>query len=190
VTDARDPLTEAPEPVVPDGWEPASVPEGFGRGRSFVSGDTDPARLRVRYYRKGKADGLLVKAWFGLHAEGPPGHVHGGAIAAVLDEAMGTVAWGSGVASLAGGLKVRYRAATPLGVDYTVRAWLDRKDGKKVHVRSELRSPGEETVFAEGDGLFIAIDPARIASLVDREADHATSPFRRKAESLRKKPDE
>jgi acyl-coenzyme A thioesterase PaaI-like protein len=65
--------------------------------RSFVSGDAASAdRTRVQYFRNPENNHLHASVWFGPHTEGPPESVHGGAIAAVLDEAMGAVCWMNG----------------------------------------------------------------------------------------------
>ena len=47
-------------------------------------------------------------AWFGPGCEGPPGHAHGGSQAAVLDEAMGAVAWINSHSCVAGGFQIKY----------------------------------------------------------------------------------
>ena len=81
------------------GWTPIDPLGSVGTGRSFVSGEPDGDRLRVCYYRRDRDGALVGKIWFGPGAEGPPGHAHGGSMAAVLDEAMGAGAWLAGHAS-------------------------------------------------------------------------------------------
>ena len=53
-------------------WEPLDIPTSFGKGRSFVSGEPDGDRLRLRYFCGPKKDALLARVWFGPGAEGPP----------------------------------------------------------------------------------------------------------------------
>ena len=79
--------TATPEP----GWEPV---EPFPSPEDTFLADGD--RVRLAYFRKPDEPDLYAKAWFGAKTMGPPGHVHGGAMAATLDEAMGAVCWMNG----------------------------------------------------------------------------------------------
>lgn len=85
--------------------------------------------------------------------EGPPGLVHGGVSALVLDQVLGEAAAVGGSPGMTGRLTVHYRRPTPLG-DLTVSAWLASNEGRKAVVKGELRdADGQVTVEAEG--LFI-----------------------------------
>ena len=71
-------------------WEAFKLPFQIGSGRSFLPDKKGQANLRMAFFRR-KEDGALVgRVWFGLAVEGPPGFVHGGVSAYVLDEAMGS----------------------------------------------------------------------------------------------------
>ena len=59
---------------------------------SFLVANPSGESVRIAYFRGPAAGALYAKAWFGRETQGPPGHVHGGAMAAVLDEAMGGTA--------------------------------------------------------------------------------------------------
>lgn len=121
---------------------------------SFVSGDPEGPRLRVRYYRDPATDDRVGKVWFGPMAEGPPGHAHGGSIAAVLDEAMGTNCWQRGHRVLAGTLQIVYRRAVPLGTVARIRTSIERIEGRKVHAAGALVDEAG-VVWAEGSGVFV-----------------------------------
>jgi acyl-coenzyme A thioesterase PaaI-like protein len=85
--------------------------------------------------------------------EGPPGLVHGGVSALVLDQVLGEAAAVGGSPGMTGRLTVHYRRPTPLG-DLTVSARLESSEGRKAIVKGELRDAhGQVTVEAEG--LFI-----------------------------------
>jgi acyl-coenzyme A thioesterase PaaI-like protein len=87
-----------------------------------------------------------------LH-EGPPGLVHGGVSALVLDQVLGEAAAVGGAPGMTGRLTLHYRRPTPLG-EVTASARLETHEGRKATVRGELRAPdGQVTVEAEG--LFI-----------------------------------
>lgn|SRR3990167_2614180 len=149
------------------GWTPIEPLESVGTGRSFVSGEPSGDRLRVRYYRRERDGALVGKIWFGPGAEGPPGHAHGGSMAAVLDEAMGAGAWLAGHAVVAAKLTINFRRMLPLENEVLLETWVERVDGKKVMTRGRLFDQDGEP-YAEGEGLFILIGVERFGSLLER----------------------
>lgn len=155
-------------------WEPLAALGAVGLTRSFVSGDPDGDRLRVRYYRRVADGSLIARVWFGPGAEGPPGHVHGGAMAAVLDEAMGASAWLAGHAVLAASITIQFRAMLPLGSIVTVEAGVTNVDGRKVTTRGRMLG-ADGVTRAEGEGLFIELGVARIATLATGPSDGSRS---------------
>ncbi len=149
------------------GWTPIEPLESVGPGRSFVSGEPSGDRLRVRYYRRERDGALVGKIWFGPGAEGPPGHAHGGSMAAVLDEAMGAGAWLAGHAVVAAKLTINFRRMLPLENEVLLETWVERVDGKKVVTRGRLFDRDGEP-YAEGEGLFIVLGAERFGSLLER----------------------
>ena len=89
--------------------------------------------------------------------EGAPGRAHGGIVAALIDETMGLVFSINSTLAFTGRLTVTYRAPTPLGVPLEVRARMAGQSGRKLTVTAELKA-GEQ-LLAQGEGLFIAVDP-------------------------------
>ena len=85
--------------------------------------------------------------------EGPPGLVHGGVSALVLDQVLGEAAAVGGAPGMTGRLTIHYRRPTPLG-DLTVSARLESREGRKSVVRGELRD-ADGGVTVEAEGLFI-----------------------------------
>ena len=120
--------------------------------RSFVSSDGGD-RLRVRYYADGAA--VCARAWFGPGAEGPPGHVHGGALAALLDESMGMAVLATGRIVVAARIEVDFRSMVPLGEVVTVDLSVGAASGAKVPARAVLRRG--ERVACRATGLFVEI---------------------------------
>ena len=141
------------------GCEPIGLPSAVGH-ESYVSGDPSGYRLSVRYFRDTGASSLIAKAVFGPGTQGPPGHAHGGSMAALLDEAMGAAAWMKGHRAVAAELTVRFRTMLPLGSRALVRARVMNVDGRKVYVKGAL-TDGQQTLFAEGEALFITLDAGR-----------------------------
>ncbi len=146
------------------GWSPLAA-AAERTPASFVSGEPDGERLRVRYFRR-DADGALVgKAWFGPGAVGPPGFAHGGSMAAILDEAMGGAAWLAGHRVLAAKLTINFRRMLPLGTVALFAAWVVEARQRKVRMAAELSSDGGDA-FATAEGLFIEMDAERHAAVL------------------------
>ena len=139
-----------------DGWESIEQFNEARTAESYVSGEPEGRRLRVRYFRRQADDALMGRVWFGPGTEGPPGRVHGGAVAALLDEAMGFSAWLVGHRVVAAHIEVDFRAMIPLAATASLEARVERVDGRKVHVRARLELP-DGTLAAESTGLFIEL---------------------------------
>lgn len=165
-----DEVPAAAPAVVPEaGWEAVQPLRIEGGRGSFVSGEPEGDRLRVAYFRRA-ADGVLVgRAWFGPGAEGPPGHAHGGASAAVLDEAMGAAAWMEGLVVVAVHLEVDFHRMVPLGTDAWMEGRVESVDGRKVVTSGRLHDAAGDD-FATASGLFLTLDPERFRQLLARVA--------------------
>lgn len=147
-----------------EGWESLPRNEWMTVVPNFVSGDPEGHRLRVRYYRRKTDNALVGRVWFGPGAEGPPGHAHGGSMAAVLDEVMGTAGWLNGSMVVAASIKIDFRNKLRLGSVISFEAWVDRVDGRKVFTKGRLVSDKGVTV-AESEGLFIKLRPEQTRDL-------------------------
>jgi acyl-coenzyme A thioesterase PaaI-like protein len=92
-----------------------------------------------------------VRADFHLGAayEGPPGHVHGGVAALILDHALGGAASAPDKPRLTGTITIRYRRMTALG-DLHVEAAIVRTEGVKTFATGHLADADGVTVEAEG----------------------------------------
>lgn len=97
------------------------------------------------------ADGVRSEFVLGAAYEGPPGQVHGGVCAMVLDHVLGNAASVEGPC-YTGTLTVRYARPTPLGA-LIAQAWVTEQNGRKRIVRGTL-SDGNG-VTCEAEGVFI-----------------------------------
>ena len=104
--------------------------------------------------------------------EGPSGTVHGGWVASLLDQLLGTANIVAGVGAMTAELTIRYRKGTPIGVPLTMSARTDSVDGRKVFASGEIVADG--VVTAEATGVFIrpSTQNANVQQLLDarREA--------------------
>jgi hypothetical protein len=103
---------------------------------------------------------------FGTPYEGPPGCVHGAAIAAAFDQVLNVANLMSGVAGPTARLELRYRRPTPLHRALRFEGWVKQREERKIHATGRLLADGEVTV--EADGLFIIVDVDRVMRMLDR----------------------
>lgn len=138
-------------------------------GRSFLVGPhLDDDIIRLKWYVREDDDSLVGKVWWGPGAQGPPGHAHGGSMAAVLDEALGSACWVAGHSVVAAELTTNFEKMLPLERVYTVEAWVEDADGRKIRPRGHIVDD-EGTVYAQGKGVFITLDRERFESLAISE---------------------
>jgi uncharacterized protein (TIGR00369 family) len=131
-----------------------------GHGTCFVCGD-NPRGIGMTWFIE---DGRIFSEFTLTEAQqGPPGHVHGGASAAILDEAMGAAVWGAGLRVMAVNLEIDYRKPVPLGQKITVRARITRRGASKLYTRSEIYLP-DGTLAVEGRGIYV---PAKLVEGVE-----------------------
>ncbi|MGE4544791.1 MAG: PaaI family thioesterase [Pedobacter sp.] len=136
------------------GWLSFDAPSLMGDSLRFVSGEKNGKRYRVHYYKDTNGQ-LCARIWFGPDTEGPRGHSHGGAIAAVLDEALSLAACARGFSAVMGHLSVRFRNMLPLEHVVTVQTEVMSVKGRRVSVRGRI-CLGKK-IFAEAEGLCIVI---------------------------------
>ncbi len=102
---------------------------------------------------------------FGSAYEGPPGHVHGGFVAAAFDEVLGFVQSTSGMPGMTGTLTIRYRKPTPLDTELRFEARVTKVDGRKIFAEGQLYNG--DTLTAEAEGLFISVDLVKMQMLAE-----------------------
>ncbi len=96
--------------------------------------------------------------------EGPPGHIHGGIIAVLMDEAMSKINAPMNVLAMTRHMEVDYLRPCPLGVPLTLVSFNLRREGRKLFHQAELSLP-DGTMLARGKGVFLVIDPSLLAAM-------------------------
>lgn len=97
-----------------------------------------------------RSDGTVAAAFhLGPAYEGPPGHVHGGVCALILDHVLAATAHEPGRPAVTGTLTLRYRRPTRLG-QLSAHAQLERREGVKIFVTGHIADQQGATVEAEG----------------------------------------
>ena len=121
------------------------------------SGPGSPHGLEMTVTRD--ADVAEARFTIGDSYEGAPGRSHGGIVALAFDDAMGFVLSIIHTVAYTGEISVRYAAPTPLNTPLVIRAHLDRRDGRKLHLVAELREDRPDApLIATSRALFIAIE--------------------------------
>jgi len=126
----------------------------------FVTGQSNPMGMAAQVVRRG--DEAVLTVTLGAAFEGAPGRAHGGAIAALFDEAMGFVLSIYRTPAYTGSLSVTYRAPAPLGEPLEFRARLRSRHGRKLRIEGHAHA-GDRRI-AESEGLFVAVDLEHFAT--------------------------
>lgn len=152
------PSEHPPEVTTPADCEVVELPMNIGSGRSIYAGLEGPERMRLRMFKRTRDGHLIGKAWFGKGAEGPPQNVHGGAVAYVLDEAMGAVGWMNDYPVVAAKISFEFLKMSPLQIDFDIEASVVKVDAKRIRVEAALISPnGEVCVRAQGEFAMLTL---------------------------------
>jgi uncharacterized protein (TIGR00369 family) len=141
----------------------------------YVCGHANPLGLNVRF----RVEGEHVTTRFRpdpMHA-GYPGRLHGGVIAALLDETMG---WApcvkAGRFCVAVELNVRYLKAAPPGAELIVDGWTENDGGRIWEAAGEVRD-AEGVVYARGKGRYFPLSEREtdaVMAMLTVEGQHMT----------------
>jgi uncharacterized protein (TIGR00369 family) len=111
----------------------------------------------------GRATGRVT---VGKPHEGPPGLVHGGVVATLLDHVLARATRAAGRGGLTATLTVTYRRPVRLGVPLLLTAEVGRTAGRRTTATARLVAEAEpDTVLAEAEGLFVGLRPDRAAEV-------------------------
>lgn len=105
---------------------------------------------------------------FGRAYEGPPGCVHGGAIASAFDMVLAAATVMAGTSGPTARLEISYRRPTMLNVPCEFEGRVERRDGRTVRTVGRLTQHGRVTV--EATGAFVLLGQDQIARMADRAA--------------------
>lgn len=106
--------------------------------KSFISGP-DSTLFRVNYYEDtSDKNRMWAVSTFTSAAEGPPGHVHGGALSALLDECLGTIVWRKGYPGVTQNLDLHYVLSVPLQLKAIIPLTITEVQDRKIFVIGEI----------------------------------------------------
>ncbi len=131
---------------------------------NFVHGLRNPSGLHLQYHLEGNR---VVTSWVASeeHA-GFPGIVHGGLIAAVLDDVMGRCSVLQRRWVVTGRMETRFRAVAPLGAALRVEGWSTRFSRRVMQAGSRM-SVEDGTVVAEASGTYLPVPDSLLERMLD-----------------------
>jgi acyl-coenzyme A thioesterase PaaI-like protein len=126
----------------------------------YGCGPENPGSLGLQFY----VDGERIRSSLRMDErhEGAPGFAHGGAVAAALDDTLGTLLVVLRRPAVTAKLEVNFRKPAFLGADFEIEAWTDRVEGRKLHLAANMCDADGEIV-ADAVALFLEVDIAHFA---------------------------
>jgi uncharacterized protein (TIGR00369 family) len=142
-------VSTQPEPA-------ANTPLFHGaQNHCFGCGTANPVGLQLEFSVT-PDHSVVCAATVSDNYEGPPGYLHGGIIATLLDEAMSKANRAQGVTAMTRQMQVEYLRPVPSGVAIEIEGRVTRSEGRKHWTEAQIRS-AEGKILAQATGLFIAI---------------------------------
>jgi acyl-coenzyme A thioesterase PaaI-like protein len=132
----------------------------------FICGRQNPLGLKMDFHEDPAAGQVRAQVTVPAAFQGYPGVVHGGIVAAILDEVSGRSVLLHGsednlMATLR--LTIRYRRPTPTETPLTAVGWLERQSGLGARVAGEIRLP-DGTVTADCECVLAPVPEEFLAS--------------------------
>jgi len=117
----------------------------------FVCSKINPLGLQMRFEQR---DGIVSSRFIpGTWHEGWQAVVHGGVLAAILDEAMAYTLFFNGQQGVTAKMEVRYRAAVLPADILDVEAWVSRDTRRLVSTEARIMRAGK--IVAEAVGTYL-----------------------------------
>ncbi|KAM4567950.1 acyl-coenzyme A thioesterase THEM4 isoform 1-T1 [Fundulus diaphanus] len=133
------------------------------KARLFTRNIRDPGAAfeYVLFFRRDKQRCVCIFQ-AGHLLEGPPGHVHGGAIATMIDTVTGTHASLLSAPVMTANLNINYRSPIPLGSTVLIESTMDKEEGKKTFLSCRVTSTDGSKLHTEAAALFVSINVSHL----------------------------
>jgi len=125
----------------------------------FGCSERNPIGLKLKF----TMDGDICRTEFtaGEEHQGWNGYMHGGLIAAILDETMAWWLWLKDISIMTVEMTIRYSLGVPVHTRLRVESWCEEeKRGKLFHMAGQIILP-DGKVAAKARAKFMKIDPAQ-----------------------------
>ena len=127
------------------------------QNRCFGCGQANPSGLHLEFLLA-EDSSVVCLASVPDTFEGPPGYLHGGIIATLLDEAMSKSVRARGFTAMTRHMEVDYLRPVPSSTPIRLEGHVTRNEGRKHWTEARILD-AERTVLAIGKGLFIEVRP-------------------------------
>lgn len=130
-----------------------------GSRMCFICGRQNPFGLKLDFYEDAEAEQVRIEFTVSGEYQGYPGVVHGGIVAAILDELAGRaiMLYRSDEELMATlRLTVRYRQPTPTETPLTGVGWVERISSRGARVAGEIRLP-DGSITADCEALVVPV---------------------------------
>jgi acyl-coenzyme A thioesterase PaaI-like protein len=135
-----------------------------GSRTCFVCGRENPVGLMMDFFTNAPGE-CYTELSIPKDYEGYPGVVHGGIIAAILDETGGRAHMTDPTRFMVTAqLNVRYRKPVPSATPLQIYGFAGERRGKVSNARSEIRN-GDGEILAEAELVLVDIPESQIAML-------------------------
>lgn len=121
----------------------------------FGCGQANPVGLHLRFSQTADHT-VFCDVQIAHDYEGPPGYLHGGIIATLLDEAMSKANRARGVTAMTRQMQVEYLHPVPSNAAIRIEGKVTRSEGRKHWTEAHIQNAAGK-VLARATGLFIAI---------------------------------
>ncbi len=100
--------------------------------------------------------------------EGYEGAMHGGIVAALLDETMGWAIFHQGIWGVTAKLTVTYRRPVPIGEELRIVGEIVRQRGRSIELRGTVSRASDGEVLAEAGAVYMRMPEERRRQLEER----------------------
>jgi acyl-coenzyme A thioesterase PaaI-like protein len=134
-------------------------------------------------------DGVKAEATLGVAYEGPPGFVHGGMSALLMDQLLGSAAAAAGLWGMTAHLELDYRGPLPLETRLVLRAGVVESEGRKSVITGTVAPADDpDRVLVEARGVFVMPRPEKLkdyfGGITDASGEHRPPPSASDATAL------
>jgi len=132
--------------------------------KSFVSGKDSPLFKVSHFIHNARRTLVLTRVTFLSQALGPPGNVHGGATAGLIDEVMGVTVWHQNEKCVTEKLELHYGKMLPLQDEAFVFTEIASRETKTLEVHSSVYGKNK-TPHVSARGVFHVLSAEQLARL-------------------------
>jgi uncharacterized protein (TIGR00369 family) len=125
------------------------------QNRCFGCGADNASGLRLEFFLAGDKSVVCLPT-IPISFEGPPGYVHGGIIATLLDEAMSKSVRAQGLTAVTGQMEVHYLRPVHSATPVRIEGRLLTNEGRKHWTEAKILDTRGQ-LLAQAKGLFIEL---------------------------------